>query len=222
MNIFEHIKKFINKNLTKSVNDGYVLVYALIVITILTAMILGAFTIALNNMKSQQNFAADMQKRYEAEGYVEILVATLGEKVEAATVESGTATAGDMTIAEANAKSDAKAAAKDAIVSNISEMFEHEPEYVSHGIKAGPIAFDETHNTLTIPVEVTTSDAKIETKLVYTVSFSTATAPDSWEAIPVMDPDNITVIVGYQYQYDYSAYAELKNLIYGDYAVTLN
>jgi hypothetical protein len=212
MNVFKHAKKFIKEYSAK--DGGYVLVYALVIVTILTAMILGAFTIALNNMKSQQSFVEDMQKRYEAEGYVEILIATLGENVEAYSTETGTGEDAIDTTALSLARNAAISEVKDNLENAVDTAIEN--EYATYGVEAGSISFDDDHNTLTIPITITTADATIETELKYSVTFPAT--QDSWEALTdTLDP---TVIVGFKYVY--SAYAQLDGLTYDDFTVILN
>ena len=55
--------------------DGYVLVYVLIVFTILSFVAVSICTMALNNLKAQKADVNRMEARYEAEGYLQQFVA---------------------------------------------------------------------------------------------------------------------------------------------------
>lgn len=61
----------------KKHSEGYVLVYVLIVVVILSLLALGVCSIALRNLQSQQASVEQMQERYEAEGSMERFVAKL-------------------------------------------------------------------------------------------------------------------------------------------------
>lgn len=56
-------------------DDGYVLIYVLIVFTILSFVAVSICTTALNNLKAQKADVARMEARYEAEGYLQQFIA---------------------------------------------------------------------------------------------------------------------------------------------------
>jgi len=67
-------------------DDGYVLVYVLIVFTVLALVAGSICTMALNNLKAQKAEVVRMEARYEAEGYLQPFIANverleLSEKV---------------------------------------------------------------------------------------------------------------------------------------------
>ncbi len=57
--------------------DGYVLVYVMVVILFLCVAAAAVCTVSLRNLKSQQASLAQMQSRYEAEGKIEQFTAQL-------------------------------------------------------------------------------------------------------------------------------------------------
>lgn len=59
-------------------DDGYVLIYVLIVFTILSFVAVSICTMALKNLQAQKADVARMEARYEAEGYLQQFVAELG------------------------------------------------------------------------------------------------------------------------------------------------
>ena len=63
----------------KKNSGGYVLVYVLIVIVLLSLLALGVCSIALRNLQTQQASVEQMQERYEVEGNMERFVAKLQE-----------------------------------------------------------------------------------------------------------------------------------------------
>lgn len=56
-------------------DDGYVLVYVLIVFTILSFAALNIYTAAVKNLQAQKAAVARMEARYEAEGYLQQFLA---------------------------------------------------------------------------------------------------------------------------------------------------
>lgn len=78
----------------KKNSGGYVLVYVLIVIVLLSLLALGVCSIALRNLQTQQASVEQMQERYEVEGNMERFVAKLQElQVEDSTYYSAEGTA---------------------------------------------------------------------------------------------------------------------------------
>lgn len=63
------------KKFQKGSNDGYALLYVLIVILVLCAIAMAICTVALRNFQSQERSVAQMQKLYQAEGEIEKFVA---------------------------------------------------------------------------------------------------------------------------------------------------
>ena len=61
----------------KKNSGGYVLVYVLIVIVLLSLLALGVCSIALRNLQTQQASVEQMQEHYEVEGNMERFVAKL-------------------------------------------------------------------------------------------------------------------------------------------------
>lgn len=61
----------------KKNSGGYVLVYVLIVIVLLSLLALGVCSIALRNLQTQQASVEQMQEQYETEGLIERFVANL-------------------------------------------------------------------------------------------------------------------------------------------------
>lgn len=61
----------------KKNSGGYVLIYILIVIVLLSLLALGVCSIALRNLQTQQASVEQMQERYEVEGNIERFVAKL-------------------------------------------------------------------------------------------------------------------------------------------------
>lgn len=61
----------------KKKSDGYVLVYVLIVIVVLSLLALGVCSIALRNLQTQQASVEQMQEQYKTEGLIERFVANL-------------------------------------------------------------------------------------------------------------------------------------------------
>ena len=56
-------------------NDGYVLVYVLIVFAVLSFVLVSICTMALKNLQAQEMAVRQMETRYEAEGYLQQFVA---------------------------------------------------------------------------------------------------------------------------------------------------
>jgi len=65
------------KNMKK--NDGYVVVYVLIVFTILSLVAVSICSVALKNLKAQRASVDRMEVRYEAEAYLQEFVAKIGQ-----------------------------------------------------------------------------------------------------------------------------------------------
>ena len=61
----------------KKKSDGYVLVYVLIVIVVLSLLALGVCSITLRNLQTQQASVEQMQEQYEVEGQMERFIAKL-------------------------------------------------------------------------------------------------------------------------------------------------
>lgn len=61
----------------KKHNEGYVLIYVLVVMVVMGLVATGVLTVSLNNYRSQQAAGQRMQELYEAEGLAEQLVAEL-------------------------------------------------------------------------------------------------------------------------------------------------
>mgnify|MGYP007101878789 CR=1 FL=1 len=64
----------------KKHQEGYVLVYVLVILFVLTALCLVSSTVALRNWRVQNAAVKEMQDRYEAEGRVEVIASTLKGK----------------------------------------------------------------------------------------------------------------------------------------------
>lgn len=73
----------------KRYDDGYVLVYVVVVIVILSILVPAACANSLRNLKAQQASVERMQQLYEAEGQIERFVAEI-EAVQNTTSVSGT------------------------------------------------------------------------------------------------------------------------------------
>ena len=58
-------------------NEGYVLIYVLVVMVVMGLVATGALTVSLNNYRAQQAAGQRMQELYEAEGIAEQLVAEI-------------------------------------------------------------------------------------------------------------------------------------------------
>lgn len=69
-------------------NDGYVVVYVLIVFTILSLVAVSICSVALKNLKAQRASVDRMEIRYEAEGYLQEFVAKIGQLKSDVEVES--------------------------------------------------------------------------------------------------------------------------------------
>ena len=64
----------------KKNQEGYVLVYVLVVIVVLSALSIGIFSHTLRNLKGQEAAVAYEQEKYEAEGLIVQAVETLRNK----------------------------------------------------------------------------------------------------------------------------------------------
>lgn len=64
-------------------NDGYVIIYVVFVILFLCLVAVSTCTAALNNLKTQNAAAEQMQARYEAEGEMEKRISELCENISA-------------------------------------------------------------------------------------------------------------------------------------------
>lgn len=67
-------------------NEGYVLIYVLVVMVVMGLVATGVLTVSLNNYRAQQAAGQRMQELYEAEGIAEQLVAELRACSSGATV----------------------------------------------------------------------------------------------------------------------------------------
>ena len=73
---------------TMKKNDGYVVVYVLIVFTILSLVAVSICSVALKNLKAQRASVDRMEVRYEAEAYLQEFVAKVGQLKSDVEVES--------------------------------------------------------------------------------------------------------------------------------------
>ena len=66
-------------------NEGYVLIYVLVVMVVMGLVATGVLTVSLNNYRAQQAAGQRMQELYEAEGIAEMVTATLNDPTISAT-----------------------------------------------------------------------------------------------------------------------------------------
>ncbi len=158
-------------------NEGYVLVYALIVAAVLTAVVLGVFSVSLNNLKAQQAMVDDMKARYEAEGYLEMVVAEIHANailpgnitlnaVEEATRDSDAAV---FIEAVANIRSSIKPMIE-GIISDINLLAQEdyadtEPHVLISSEIQDPSPEDIMDVAFTVPLKILTGNQMLETTL---------------------------------------------------------
>ena len=214
-------------------SDGYVLLYALIITAVLTALVLGVFSVSLNNLNAQKQAAVDMQARYEAEGYVEMVVAgftgylsTDPHKASEARSEESEAIMLAKGAAFANLEAD--------IVAYIDSFDDPNAEYVisveedvfgSPNIDmkqtTGEILPENVDDIITlpqisvsVPLIIETGNTTLRTTVSYDIEF--VIDEDSKET-QHEDPLDPTQITGYLY----SAYSEVQTApTYEDYTIT--
>jgi len=119
-------------------DDGYVLVYVLIVFTVLALVAGSICTMALNNLKAQKADVARMEARYEAEGYLQQFIAG----VEALSVSTP-----QMNFPEENQAQDAAEALYWANVEDFAE--ELEP---IEGLDLVTVSADQNTDTVTVEI----------------------------------------------------------------------
>lgn len=93
----------------KKNSGGYVLVYVLIVIVLLSLLALGVCSIALRNLQTQQASVEQMQEHYEVEGNMERFVAKLQAFQENSSVRY-------------NSQTEAQSAAHDSFWTEVQDM----------------------------------------------------------------------------------------------------
>ena len=146
-------------------NDGYVLVYVLAVFAVLSIAAASTCTMALKNLQAQQEDVARMEKRYEAEGYLQQFVA----EVEMLTA-AGT---GGPTLDAAAARAEAAA--------------EMEADFLAkvHLLESGQLTVQDASVAEKLMVQAVSTDAAVQIDAVIAVDFA---GELSGGQIPESDP----------------------------------